>query len=990
MLNHLIIFYQQCLFFKGFKNAETVGNLYLGPPLHLAKTQNRPISFLTRLQALQIANTLDNLVSYFDRSTSLIFLSLQKTLKNTFVYDSSCMGNSLFSKIKKKGDLLELLAKRKKTIRTKRDVALSGLYTSFRNAAPNDKPFLAQKIYDLLEKKTKPEIINLYMFWNIEFNKKLAKQGLLAIFPLHLKNKFNIEINQYKTTRSRSRNQPSNVGNDQNGDPYSLLDFSIAYMSDQSNPEETKLFWAEKVYTALLEMNARDISDLFSTKGIEINGLTDKDELIELFINYIKNRYNVQLPPHQVSITVRPTSAAPPPTDTSEIPTINPNNWPTDLGPHRESILIEEDSDRQTDDFIEDSFSHWTNGHCGKPNNMQLAIQGRKSFYLLKDEHLNRLSEDVSAFIENEIEAELSILMDSQCQISESCNSDEVLDQDERYMKISDRTQPPDTLTPLENEVLNAYNLKTAECTDRLDRHCRGVNEQENMRVELLESGLAEIRRELNTVIQELTQDNIKELKEVKQEDLKKAVHLATSINSNLQTVQGLQKVMREEIDALTSSVGTLQQNQKVQSGEGSNIKSIVEKNKKDISSTVQTILDIQTKLGNLRTLYEALETQFYQSLENEEGNSKQKNNNLGTDNTDFMSRMDKIKVDLEQQIANININSLETQIEQIKARIYLSERKLKALESLPSGRLTVDHPMNMEHIEREDSETFALFLDQYTDTLLDEYKTDLYDLIKSEVSLSTNTTNNRVFYLIENSCSIKNIKAIRNIKENEYLIFYDPSIYYQLIPREIQTDSFVFSLDKSVNYGYTSDLENSKYCNNLIRSNDFNYCESWISEHSCMHATISNQRDNCFFDSKMRTTYKRPEFNHFVCSNYCYFITTKSKVTSAEITEENIEKLEKYFLAQDTLVAEIKYLQVNNDLSIFEQLEWTDNLAIISIVIGAINIAFIIILSITRLGRKFWIYYRYKNRNSDEKIAERHQMSVRRVHFSAIPQNVE
>ena len=188
--------------------------------------------------------------------------------------------------------------------------------------------------------------------------------------------------------------------------------------------------------------------------------------------------------------------------------------------------------------------------------------------------------------------------MDSQCQISESCNSDEVLDQDERYMKISDRTQPPDTLTPLEIEVLNAYNSKTAECTDRLDRHCRGVNEQENMRVELLESNIAEIRRELNTVVQELTQDNIKELSEVKQGDLRKAVRLADTLNTNLQTVQGLQRVMREEIDGLKSSVGSLQQNQNVQSGEGSSIKGMVERNKADISSTVQTILDIQTKFG--------------------------------------------------------------------------------------------------------------------------------------------------------------------------------------------------------------------------------------------------------------------------------------------------------------------------------------------------------------------------------------------------------
>ena len=52
----------------------------MGPPLHLAKQEKKHITFLSRLQANKIVNLIENLLLFFDGPSSLMFLSIKKTL----------------------------------------------------------------------------------------------------------------------------------------------------------------------------------------------------------------------------------------------------------------------------------------------------------------------------------------------------------------------------------------------------------------------------------------------------------------------------------------------------------------------------------------------------------------------------------------------------------------------------------------------------------------------------------------------------------------------------------------------------------------------------------------------------------------------------------------------------------------------------------------------------------------------------------------------
>ena len=971
----------------GFDAAEGTGNLEIGRPILVAQNLNISISLLSNIQQKQLNALLNSLL---DLNFNKQLKNLQSNLEKTFVHTETCVDSKSFDTLINKGKLLELLFQRKAAVfRKKRSIeAIFKLHDDLKVAS--DKLYIAEKILKELRKNSKANVQRIYDILRISYSNRLAKEGLINIWPLYVKSKFNIEMNEYPTnTRSGSRPTLAPINPSQTtispleeGD--NIFKFGIEYINSIDGVQETKIYWAEKMVKLTENLSDRELIELFQKHSIPTGQVTEKNELILVLINYLNDNYNLQLllPTTPAPATLTPVS----PAQTPIRPSSGNRNWPqtpgiTDSVNHRESTLIEEESENEGSGdavYHEETFNHWTYrlGVCD--GQTQIAVQGRESFYILKDKHLSELSREVTNFISEEVNNELSFLLDTQCKVSQECVEDEVMDRDQRYLKL-DRNNPPETLTDLESRVLSVYNTKTQECEQRLERECRSVEGQDEERIKALEEGLRAVNIGMQKILTELNSDNIKERKEIKQDVLKEKLQQIDTLTDTFTKAQRLQteqirdvKAQKEVLTQLGETVqSTLQQIRTLENNLASNVVSTTDVEK--------TILQLQTRFSEINMRLSMLEAQSH----------AESKSNTGTDSTStdtsLVQEIIKVKNNQEgllQQVGTI-ANKAESLAVQLKAKknqvnkltdiITLVQNKLAVLEigSLSPG-VGVGTGLDIT--------TISTFLDMYTETLFTDFQNELYDLIKYENQLQNNIKSNQLYNVIEGGCGIKNLRSINHIKGNNFAIFFDPQLYYELIPREIETPDYVVSLDTSAHYGYAKFLNSSLYCVDLVEENDYNYCPEWKTDHPCMYAMLSNGRDSCYFMTKYRRTSNQAKFQHFLCQNYCYFVTTTKKVLAEKITDDLVKKVVRYFMPYDTLLSELRHLKVDKGIDIFSQLAWTDQLAVISIIIGAINIVLLITVFVQKCIRKCLVYYRYSR--SDREGQGEEMMALRRVRF--------
>ena len=938
---------------------------------------------LTTLQQKQLNVLLSGLL---DLNFNEQLKNLKSNLEKTFVHAESCIDSTFFDTLINKGKLLELLFQRRAAVfRKKRSIeAIFKLHDDLKIST--DKLYLAETILKELRKNSKANIQRIYDILRIPYGTRLAKEGLLNIWPLYVKSNFNIEMNEYPTnTRSGSRPtipplSPSQTTISPLVEGDNIFKFGLDYMSGSDGVQETKVYWAEKMIKLTENLNGRELRELFQKHSIPSGQVTEKNELILILINYLNNNYNLQLP---VPTTPTPTTLTPiSPAQTPIRPPSGNRNWPqtpgiTDNVNHRESTLIEEESEENEGSgdaiYHEETFNHWTYrlGVCD--GQTQIAVQGRESFYILKDKHLSELSKEVTNFISEEVNNELSFLLDSQCKVSQECVDDGVMERDQRYLKL-DRRNPPETLTDLESRVLSVYNTKTQECEQRLARECRSVEDGiSEERLKALEEGLRTVNTGMQSILTELNSDNIKELKEVKQDVLKEKLQQIDTLTNTFAQAQRVQteqiRKVQSQKEVLTRLEGTVQntllQMRTLENNLAANVVST--------NDVEKVILQLQSSISEINMRLSMLEARSHEGTGTD---STSTDANLAQEVIEVKNKQDTL---LQQvgTIANkaealaLQLEGKTDQVGNLADKITLVQNRLAALE-IGSSSTGIGAGVDITTISR--------FLDMYTETLFTDFQNELYNLLKYENQLQNNIKSNQLYNAIESGCGIKNLRSINHIKENNFAIFFDPQLYYELIPREIETPDYVVSLDTSAHYGFAKFINSSLYCVDLVEENDYNYCPEWKTDHPCMYAMLSNGRDSCYFMTKFRRTTNQAKFKHFLCQNYCYFVTTKKKVLAEQVTDDLVKEIVRYFMPYDTLLSELRHLEVDKGIDIFSQLAWTDQLAVISIIIGAINIVLLVTVFVQKCIRKCIVYYRYSRSDKEEQGEE--MMSLRRVRF--------